>query len=84
MSIISTLERKNYDDGSDIVDVLDYPGYSETALLETLLSWHLVGNSKLFIGRYGIPEMVMFYSGPYLIDRTWQDFEEWRMPAFFS
>lgn len=76
MPIISTLERKNNDDGSDMVDVLDYPGYSKTALLETLLLRYLVGNSKPLFGRYGLPEMVMFYNSPYLIDRTLQDFEE--------
>lgn len=59
------------------MDVLDYPGYSETALLDALLLQHLVGNSKPLVGRYGLPEMVMFYSSPYLIDRTWQDCEEW-------
>lgn len=76
MSIISTLERKNNDDRSDMVDALDYPGYSETALLETFLLRHLVGNSKPLFSRYRLPEMVIFYNGPYLIDRTLEDFEE--------
>lgn len=69
MLIISTLEKKNSDDGSGMVDVLDYPGYSETAVLDSVRLSHLVGNSKPSFGRY-TPEMAMFYNGPYLIDRT--------------
>lgn len=50
--IISTLERKNNDDGSDMVDLLDYAGYPETALLETFLLRYLVGNSKPLFGSF--------------------------------
>ena len=46
MSIVTTLEKKKDDDGSDVVDLLDFSGYSESASLETLLLRHLVGNSK--------------------------------------
>jgi len=38
---ISTSERSKRDDGLDLVDLLDCPGYSETALLKTLLLRYL-------------------------------------------
>lgn len=70
------METKTSDVGSDVVDLWDYPWYSETALLETLTLSYPVGNSKPLCGTYGLPEVVIFYISAQLINRTLQDFEE--------